>query len=171
MAIVLLFGPLSKEIINEVLSHPLLTKEFLYSWFDGFKNFDVNKLENRKMLIDTFVNSVVLYDDRIDFYFNFKDNAKSLTLSELNTVSDLSSSSPPRSASFNKSLPILLITFSLLTLHFSVKFVPPQRVKYLRCEICLLHMKERLLFHLMRSINFHNLRSKLFHCEQGELFR
>lgn len=43
-----------------------------------------------------FVNSVVLYDDRIDFYFNFKDNAKSLTLSELNTVSDLSSSSPPK---------------------------------------------------------------------------
>lgn len=61
----------------------------------SFKNFDVNKLKNRKMLIDTFVNSVVLYDDRIDFYFNFKDNAKSLTLSELNTVSDLSSSSPP----------------------------------------------------------------------------
>ena len=73
-----------------------MTKEFLYSWFDGFKNFDVNKLENRKMLVDTFVNSVVLYDDRIDFYFNFKDKAKSLTLSELNTVSDLSSSSPPR---------------------------------------------------------------------------
>ena len=73
-----------------------MTKEFLYSWFDGFKNFDVNKLKNRKMLIDTFVNSVVLYDDRIDFYFNFKDNAKSLALSELNTVSDLSSSSPPK---------------------------------------------------------------------------
>lgn len=63
--------------------------------FSLFENFDVKKLENRKMLIDTFVNSVVLYDDRIDFYFNFKDNAKSLTLSELNTVSDLSSSSPP----------------------------------------------------------------------------
>lgn len=86
---------LETEIAKENISHPLLTKEFLYSWFDGFKNFDVNKLENRKMLIDTFVNSVVLYDDRIDFYFNFKDNVKSLTLSELNTVSDLSSSSPP----------------------------------------------------------------------------
>ena len=86
---------LETEIVKENISHPLLTKEFLYSWFDGFKNFDVNKLKNRKMLIDTFVNSVVLYDDRIDFYFNFKDNAKSLTLSELNTVSDLSSSSPP----------------------------------------------------------------------------
>lgn len=86
---------LETEIAKENISHPLLTKEFLYLWFDGFKNFDVNKLENRKMLIDTFVNSVVLYDDKIDFYFNFKDNAKSLTLSELNTVSDLSSSSPP----------------------------------------------------------------------------
>lgn len=86
---------LETEIAKENISHPLLTKEFLYLWFDRFKNFDVNKLENRKMLIDTFVNSVVLYDDRIDFYFNFKDNAKSLTLSELNTVSDLSSSSPP----------------------------------------------------------------------------
>ena len=58
-------------------------------------DFDMNKLENRKMLIDTFANSVVFYDDRIDFCFNIKDNAKSLTLSELNTVSDLSSSSPP----------------------------------------------------------------------------
>lgn len=86
---------LETEIAKENISHPLSTKEFLYSWFDGFKNFDVNKLKNRKMLIDTFVNSVVLYDDKIDFYFNFKDDAKSLTLSELNTVSDLSSSSPP----------------------------------------------------------------------------
>ncbi len=82
-------------VVIDCISHPLLTKEFLYSWFDGFENFDVNKLKNRKMLIDTFVNSVVLYDDRIDFYFNFKDNAKRLTLSELNTVSDSSSSSPP----------------------------------------------------------------------------
>ena len=55
------------EIEKENISHPLLTKEFLYSWFDGFKSFDVNKLKNRKMLIDTFDNSVVLYDDRIDF--------------------------------------------------------------------------------------------------------
>ncbi len=53
------------------------------------------------MLIDTFVNSVVLYDDRIDFYFNFKDNAKNLSLSELNTVSDLSSSSPAFNAQEN----------------------------------------------------------------------
>ena len=86
---------LETVIAKENISYSLLTKEFLYLWFDGLKNFDVNKLENRKMLIDTFVNSVVFYDDRIDFCFNIKDNAKSLTLSRLNTVSDLSSTSPP----------------------------------------------------------------------------
>lgn len=103
---------LETEIAKENISHPLLTKEFLYSWFDGFKNFDVNKLKNRKMLIDTFVNSVVLYDDRIDFYFNFKDNAKSLTLSELNTVSDLSSSSPPKKAAHRAAFYIAIRAFS-----------------------------------------------------------
>ena len=101
------------------ISHPLLTKEFLYSWFDGFKNFDVNKLKNRKMLIDTFVNSIVLYDDRIDFYFNFKDNAKSLALSELNTVSDLSSSSPTR----------MIAVIDIISITASVLFML-QRFKY-----------------------------------------
>lgn len=96
-----------------------MTKEFLYSWFDGFKNFDVNKLENRKMLIDTFVNSVVLYDDRIDFYFNFKDNAKSLTLSELNTVSDLSSSSPPRRKS-NRSVTLFSFCIEMIFADFTM---------------------------------------------------
>ena len=64
------------------------------------------------MLIDTFVNSIVLYDDRIDFYFNFKDNAKSLTLSELNTVSDLSSSSPPKKAALRAAFYIAIRAFS-----------------------------------------------------------
>lgn len=48
------------------------------------------------MLIDTFVNSVILYDDKIDFYFNYTENVKSLSVSELNIVSDFASPSPPR---------------------------------------------------------------------------
>ena len=48
------------------------------------------------MLINTFVNSVILYDDRIDFYFNYKDNVKTLNLSEIESLSDLASPSPPK---------------------------------------------------------------------------
>ena len=48
------------------------------------------------MLINTFVNSVILYDDRIDFYFNYKDNVKTLNLSEIESLSDLASPPPPK---------------------------------------------------------------------------
>lgn len=47
------------------------------------------------MLINTFVNSVILYDDRIDFYYNYKDNVKTLKLSEMESLSDLAFPSPP----------------------------------------------------------------------------
>lgn len=32
---------------------------------------DASKPENRRRLVDSFVNSIILYDDRIEFYFNF----------------------------------------------------------------------------------------------------
>jgi len=51
--------------------------------------------ENRRRLVDSFVNSIILYDDRIQFYFNFKKGAKSLSLSDLEKVSDLPDSVPP----------------------------------------------------------------------------
>ena len=134
----------------KTMNHPLLTKEFLYSWFDGFKNFDVNKLENRKMLVDTFVNSVVLYDDRIDFYFNFKDKAKSLTLSELNTVSDLSSSSPPR----RRKLHIACGDFFIASHSFRCSSFPKQVT---------LKSPVRLLSNLKNTLN---RRDRAFPCPQ-----
>lgn len=86
---------LETEIEKESMTHSTISREFLVEWFDNFKNLDLTNLENRRMLIDTFVNSVILNDDRIDFYFNYTDNVKSLSVSELNTVSDLASPSPP----------------------------------------------------------------------------
>ncbi len=86
---------LETEIAKESITYSTISREFLTEWFDNFKNLDLTNLDNRRMLIDTFVNSVILYDDRIDFYFNYTDNVKSLSVSELTTVSDLASPSPP----------------------------------------------------------------------------
>lgn len=86
---------LETEIAKESITHSTISREFLVEWFDDFKNLDLTNFDNRRMLIDTFVNSVVLYDDKIDFCFNYTDNVKSLSVSELNTVSDLASLSPP----------------------------------------------------------------------------
>lgn len=52
--------------------------------------------ENRRRLVDSFVNSIILYDDRIEFYFNYRKDAISLTKSELNKGSDLLDSTQPR---------------------------------------------------------------------------
>ena len=73
----------------------IMDRELLQYWFKDFKKLNTDDLENRRMLINTFVNSVVLYDDRIDFYFNYKDNVKTLKLSEIASLSDLASPTPP----------------------------------------------------------------------------
>ena len=85
---------LETEIAKESMTHPIMDREFLQYWFKDFKKLNTDDLENRRMLINTFVNSVVLYDDRIDFYFNYKDNVKTLKLSEIESLSDLASPTP-----------------------------------------------------------------------------
>ncbi|MCM1114320.1 MAG: hypothetical protein NC397_02355 [Clostridium sp.] len=87
---------LETEIAKKSITYSMISRDFLVEWFDNFKNLDLTNLDNRRMLIDTFVNSVILYDDKVDFYFNYTDNVKSLSVSELNNVSDLASPSPPK---------------------------------------------------------------------------
>ena len=57
----------------------------------------MNDLESRKRLIDTFVNSIYLYDDKIVFAFNYKDGTKTVSLAELEEElsSDLERATPP----------------------------------------------------------------------------
>ena len=55
---------------------------------------DVSKPENRRRLVDSFVNSIISYDDRTEFYFNFKKGAKTLSLTDLDKGSDMLESLP-----------------------------------------------------------------------------
>ena len=83
------------EIAKENIKKPVLTKEQILFWLQRFRNIDTDNTKHRKRLVDSFVNSVVLYDDRIEFFFNYKDGAKTLTLDELGKSSDLLNSAPP----------------------------------------------------------------------------
>lgn len=73
----------------------MLNNKLAIKIISAIKDIEVVNMTSARINPPEVKKAFVLYDDRIDFYFNFKDNAKSLTLSELNTVSDLSSSSPP----------------------------------------------------------------------------
>ena len=63
-----------------------------------YRKINVNDLESRKRLIDTFVNSIYLYDDKIVFAFNYKDGTKTVSLAELEEElsSDLEGATPPK---------------------------------------------------------------------------
>ncbi|MFI3116031.1 MAG: hypothetical protein R3Y12_07815, partial [Clostridia bacterium] len=54
-----------------------------------FRNIDITKAGDRQILIDNFVNSIYLYDDRIIFIFNYKTESQIVNLSDLD-CSDMS---------------------------------------------------------------------------------
>ncbi|MCH5316246.1 MAG: recombinase family protein [Eubacterium sp.] len=84
-------------IFSEQLQRPEVTKEHIVFFIERQRKIDVNDLESRKRLINTFVNSIYLYDDKIVFIFNYKDGTKEVTLQELEEIlsSDLEGTTPP----------------------------------------------------------------------------
>ena len=91
---------LEVQISEENIQQPQITREQLEFWFYKFRKFDFDKLEHRRRLIDSFVNAVILYDDKIVFHFNYKEGAKELSIAELNNISDLSPLTPPKNGHF-----------------------------------------------------------------------
>ena len=79
-----------------IRDRPTLDRDQIKFWFHRFRKADASKPENRRRLVDSFVNSIILYDDRIEFYFNFKKGAKTLSLTDLEKGSDMLDSLPPK---------------------------------------------------------------------------
>ncbi len=90
---------LSVQIMKEEMAKPTLTKEQIVFWFHRFRKLNTNKLEHRRRLIDSFVNVIVLYDDRITFTFNYKDGTKTITFADLEKAglgSDINALAAPK---------------------------------------------------------------------------
>lgn len=74
---------LSVQIIKEEMSTPKLTKEQIIFWLQRFRKYNPARLDHRRRLIDSFVNAVFLYDDKLVITFNYKDGAKTISLAEM----------------------------------------------------------------------------------------
>lgn len=75
---------LENRISNEKLAKPpKVSREFMEFWLDRFRRLDVTEQSHRKMLIDTFVNAMYLYDDKILITFNYKEGTKTITFSDV----------------------------------------------------------------------------------------
>lgn len=73
------------------------TKEKIVDWISRYRDGNINDPEYRREIIDTFVNSVYVYDDKLILTYNYKDGSQTLTLQEVEAAlsSDLTGMSPP----------------------------------------------------------------------------
>ncbi len=89
--------------VNKESTIPTITELLFIQAINMFWSFDdcvkseinITDIKHRKRLVDSFVNSIILHDDRIEFYFNYQKGANTLSISELEKSSDLLNSSPP----------------------------------------------------------------------------
>ena len=72
------------KLIKEEMKKPTVTKEGLVLWLQQFQTMGLETKEQKQRLIDCFVNSVYLYDDKIVITFNYKEVSKTITLKEVN---------------------------------------------------------------------------------------
>lgn len=92
---------LETKIACEKLAKPKVSAEFMTFWLHRFRKLDVRQKAHRKMLIDTFINAIFLYDDKMVITFNYKEGTATITFDDLkaaleNTGSDLNCLTAPR---------------------------------------------------------------------------
>ncbi len=74
---------LENRLACEKLAKPKVSAEFMTFWLHRFRKLDVRQQSHRKMLIDTFINAIFLYDDKMVITFNYKEGTKIITFAEL----------------------------------------------------------------------------------------
>ena len=77
---------LSGRIVVEKLLKTEITKEHVIDWLGQLKDMDITKEESQQKIIDTFVHSVFLFDDKIIITGNYTDdkgNRRSITLEDI----------------------------------------------------------------------------------------
>ncbi len=79
---------LEVKIACEKLAKPKISVEFMLSWLHQFRKLDIQQKQHRQTLIDTFINAIYLYDDKIVITFNCKDGTETVSFDTLQTVMD-----------------------------------------------------------------------------------
>ena len=88
------------QIIKEEMSKPKLTKEQILFWIYKFRKLNPKRLDHRRRLVNSFVNSIYLYDDKIIIDCNYKEGTETITFDEIENSaigSDLTSLGAPPS--------------------------------------------------------------------------
>ena len=74
---------LETSILQEQIEKPPITREQILFWFDQFRHGDPADIAFQEKVIDCFVNSIYLFDDRIVVNFNYQEGGHPVSLEEV----------------------------------------------------------------------------------------
>ena len=75
-------------ILQEKIKKPFLTKEQIRFGIEKFRKLDITTQDGKRRLIDGFVNSIYLFDDKVTLTFNFKDGTRTVYLSDVEAANN-----------------------------------------------------------------------------------
>ena len=135
---------LQARIAEERLAKPKMKEEFVRFWLLRFRKLDMTQPEQRQALVDTFINSIYLYDDKVLITFNYKEGTETVAFGEAvkaEKSSDMSARGAPENAVKSKDFMAFLFfwqglhTFAHLlhTLQKSHEFFASLAQRVFRC--------------------------------------
>ena len=101
---------LETGILQERIEKPPITREQILFWFDQFRHGDPADIAFQEKVIDCFVNSIYLFDDRIVVNFNYQEGGRPVSLEEV-LSSFLNGNGAPQNTSHEAAGYFLLLVF------------------------------------------------------------
>jgi len=71
------------QIAQEEMQQPTLTKDQIVFWIGQFRHGDTKDMHFRRQLIDSFVNAIYLYEDKIVLTYNMQDSTETIPLEDI----------------------------------------------------------------------------------------
>ena len=75
-----------------------LTREQMTAWFEQFRHGNPANRDFQKRLIDTFVNAVYVFDDKLVLTYNYQHGTQTISIDEIESAlsSDFDGATPPK---------------------------------------------------------------------------
>ena len=86
------------DLFKAEVKNPFLTREQILFALYNYRKLDLTTTEGRQRLIDSFVNSIYLFDDHFVITYNYKNQSKTVSFDEINSSSLTSKGSPKNTA-------------------------------------------------------------------------
>ena len=98
---------LQARIAEERLAKPKMKEEFVRFWLLRFRKLDMTQPEQRQALVDTFINAIYLYDDKVLITFNYKEGTETVAFGaavKAEKSSDMSARGAPTKRALNRKI-------------------------------------------------------------------